>query len=606
MVDSPRIPPQPPAQTQAPPAPRSAVEAAPVTSLPPDLPPPSQPVKLEGEIKTNAPNRQEVTVTTAKGDITVQATTALPVGAKVTLDLYMMKAKVLVDISLQRQQNAAVKSAMDILTTAQTPAAPLKPGDIISAILVPKESHILQTPAMNANLGTQIIAQMNETAFKSLPGLPDFLQPLAGSSNKIGDFLNLPALQQQEALSFFSKPETINALKNFLPPNIFSQISPSPVEGDDSSLLHVLRAQTFAQLTQNALSDGKPASAAFPNALQSLMPLIAGLSKGMSPAEIAMQGMSMKTESLTPQMPQNMHQMKISMILPPGTPVPADAVEGMSLGKIDWITASGTPVLKAPQGDFLLKTTSPLPVGTTIVFDAKPLNQNPSAMTEWDADFYPMQSTKWPALQQALHAALAASPQVAAALQSTIPTATTQLPPATLFFLAALRTGMIGNWLGDDTLQSLRSAGKKGLVEKLSGDFTHISNEAKAAGEWRSISIPLLHDNNLSQMQLYIRQQQDFDEKESDDGVKKPMTRFVLNIHLSRIGDLQLDGLLRKQQFDLVLRSADKLPESIRRDLMQAFARGLAQTEMQGGISFQTRDQNWMIPMPEKESGITA
>lgn len=609
MADTPRIPPQPPAQPP-PPAQRPAVESAPVTNMPPNLPPPGQPVKIDGEITANAANRQEITITTAKGDVTVQATTALPAGTRVTLDLYMIKTRILADISVQRQHSAAIKSAMEVLTAAQAPVPPLKPGDVLSAILVPAESPAPKTPVIDTAIVTQIMSQLNAAALKSLPGLPDFLQPPGGGTAKIADFLKLPLLQQQEALAFFSRPETMAALKNLLPQNLFTQVAsglaPRP-ETEDSSLMHVLRAQTFAHLTRNAIAEGKPASVAFPNALQSLLPLISGLSKGMSPAEVAMQSLSLKPENLTPQMPQNMHQIKIISILPPGAPIPPGVAEGRSLGRIDWITASGTPVLKAAEGDFVLKTASPLPVGTSVVFNAKPVSPGYSAPGEvWSEDFYPMQSLKWPALQQALNHALATAPQAAAAMQAAIPAATAQMPPATLFFLAALRTGLIENWLGNDTLQSLKQAGKKGIAERLSGDFLGIMNESKAAGEWRGFSIPLLHDNNINQMHLYVRQQPDPEDKESDDGLKKQMTRFILNIHMSRMGDLQLDGLLRKKQFDLVLRSADKLPEGMRRDLMQAFARGLEQTSMQGGISFQTRDQNWMTPAQEKEKGVTA
>ena len=79
-----------------------------------------------------------------------------------------------------------------------------------------------------------------------------------------------------------------------------------------------------------------------------------------------------------------------------------------------------------------------------------------------------------------------------------------------------------------------------------------------------------------------------------EQGTPQKTTRFILNLHLSRMGDMQLDGFLHKKRFDLILRSEEKLPPAIRQELLQKFAAGLDQTGMQGGMTFQTRAESWM------------
>jgi hypothetical protein len=171
------------------------------------------------------------------------------------------------------------------------------------------------------------------------------------------------------------------------------------------------------------------------------------------------------------------------------------------------------------------------------------------------------------------------------------------MTPTALFFLAALRSGSVNNWLGTNTLQALQTV-KKGSVDALSDDFDKLSAQAKDTlpGNWRSISIPLRYEDQVSQMQFYVRHQNDQEQGEKGQSGSKPSTRFILNLSLSRMGAVQLDGYIHKKSFDVILRTEDKLPFDMRQELMKRFAQGLDQVQMQGGISFQTRQQGWMVP----------
>jgi hypothetical protein len=188
-------------------------------------------------------------------------------------------------------------------------------------------------------------------------------------------------------------------------------------------------------------------------------------------------------------------------------------------------------------------------------------------------------------------------------MRNTVPATTPKFTPTALFFLAALRLGGIESWLGANTLQNLRDSGRNDLADKLAGDFGRLwaQSREQAAGDWRMISMPLLHDEQLSQLQFYVRKQQD--EEAEKDGDKKTVTRFILNLSLNRMGGVQLDGLLRKKQFDLILRTEEPLPFDMRQDLMKAFAAGLSHSGMQGGIAFQVRRESWVaVGTPESGS----
>jgi hypothetical protein len=170
--------------------------------------------------------------------------------------------------------------------------------------------------------------------------------------------------------------------------------------------------------------------------------------------------------------------------------------------------------------EFIFETPVTVAAGSTLLIDIQPmtpeqiLSQYRPELGSWTAvpamrGFEPLVSKNWPALQDALQALQHATADVATTLRNTLPTASPRLVPTALFFLAALRMGGIENWLGPNTLQSLRDMGKRDIADRLAGDFSRLSAQSKEplTNEWRAISIPLQHDEQISQMQFFIRRQ---------------------------------------------------------------------------------------------------
>ena len=63
-------------------------------------------------------------------------------------------------------------------------------------------------------------------------------------------------------------------------------------------------------------------------------------------------------------------------------------------------------------------------------------------------------------------------------------------------------------------------------------------------------------------------------------------TRFLLDLDLSRLGPLQLDGMFKKESrsFDMMVRTTAPLPETMRTDLAGLFAFGdRLEAEVRGG-----------------------
>ncbi len=306
--------------------------------------------------------------------------------------------------------------------------------------------------------------------------------------------------------------------------------------------------------------------------------------------------------------------------------VTAQVVEQSPIGlTIVNIQTSNVPQL-APDTQLILQTPVSTPNGTLIEFAVQPLSpeqfvqqlQTPASTTSTAGTqapaqvggFQPLFSLAWPALQEVIQLSnTALIPEIATALRNTIPSPASpaRLIPTALFFLAALRLGSVDQWLGEKNLDALRQSGRRDLLTRLTGDFSNISRQSQEtlSGDWRGVSIPLLNQDEIEMMQLYSRQQDDDAGQGDGEQQDGKTTRFLLNLRLSNLGDLQLDGFLRHQKtLDVFLRTETPFPADIRQQLLKAFHDGLESAELEGGqLVFQSETKHWVdVPKPSNGS----
>jgi hypothetical protein len=633
MSDS-SIPPKPPAANMlnaaTPPAKpqgtqRLLDEAAPVRQAPADMAKDRMPLRLEGRVVSQNRETGETRIATARGEIVVNSDKPMPKDATVSVEITRGKdGGLTAQITLLREKVAASETPdMPPPQPAKLPPAPpLKPGDVVTALVMRDEAAGAPQATQEADIPLQRAAQVLERLTpemlrqlpKPLPVPNEVIQQLAAAPDKLAALQKLPPEQQQAILNYLAKPDVAAKLQQMIPtppvPLPTGTATPPPATAD-------------TDMPPLPVPAGKGTGNAPPptgvGALKGLLPLIESLQTANPGAGGIMPRMAGGQKTDMPQGLQglipSMSQLRIVSITPQGATPPVPQ-QGQVLGEVEFATTNGQLSIRAGGQSFLLRLPASLPMGTQVVFEPTPMTPR-QVMTSFQLDalrqtapagFTPLWSTTWPALQETIDTLGAISAQTAQAIQNSIPSPTPRLVPTALFFLAALRSGAVESWLGEGTLQSLRQAGKASLADRLSGDFGRISAQSKepVSGEWRAISMPMIHDGEIGQMQFYIRRQQQDDSGEENDDLRvAPPTRFILNLHLSRMGDMQLDGLLRKKTFDLILRSADALPESMRRELMGSFVKGLKQAEMEGGIRFQTRAQKW-VTIDAPMQGTTA
>jgi len=279
------------------------------------------------------------------------------------------------------------------------------------------------------------------------------------------------------------------------------------------------------------------------------------------------------------------------------------------VGQILGHTPAGHPVIHSSLGDLVLQQQATLPVGATITLAVEAMDLA-SAASALAIPVTPQMTALnlaqgWPTLLDLLvtlqHGAASAAggdpadPAVIAHLAQ--PGA--KLAAGMNAAMDAFRAGDFEKLFGalGATLKS--GGGKQEAVRKLREEFTQLSMLAqdRPQQDWRCFFLPLWDDGRLQQINLFYRRQrrgQSGDKDKGDDA-----TRFVVEVNFTRLGGCQLDGLIRKKHFDLMIRSHQELPLAIKRDLAGLFAQARELGNYAGDIGFQTTARFPVTPLDD-------
>ena len=262
-------------------------------------------------------------------------------------------------------------------------------------------------------------------------------------------------------------------------------------------------------------------------------------------------------------------------------------------GVVTMTTAQGHSIVQTHSGPISLATPNFLPPGTTISFlITTGLNsisrEKLSGMADRNSEFI-MGTNRWPKLDDALRTLSESHPTLGQqVINSILPKAGTGLAANIILLVSAIRHGDIKAWLGDAPVRALQRI-KPELMSRLRDDFSQINllSDDNISNTWRSYPIPFLNGQEIEQIWLYIKckSESDKDSETPDQG-----TRFILDLDLTYIGRLQLDGLVQstQKQFDLILRTDNPIHQMLQNGIRDIFQKAIEQTGHIGGLTFQS------------------
>jgi hypothetical protein len=292
------------------------------------------------------------------------------------------------------------------------------------------------------------------------------------------------------------------------------------------------------------------------------------------------------------------------------TPAPQAIVTGTVI-----TSQNGIPVVQTAEGQIQLNVRANLPVGTTVTLEIVDQQPPPPGLRAFSPPMpapalMPLvaNTAGWPTLSEAVQMLQRSDPMAAAQLANAIPDGGPRTALAVISFVQAMRTGESRQWPGDSTLRALERAGPRGahLASQLAAEVSDMSRHVREApGDWRAFVLPWHNGDRVERVRMVIQ------ESDPDEEARKKRggggTRFLVDLDLSRLGPLQLDGMFRKETrgFDMMVRTRAPLPETMRRDLAGLFANSNAAMNLTGTLGFQVV-KKFPDPLAGRPGGDTA
>lgn len=202
----------------------------------------------------------------------------------------------------------------------------------------------------------------------------------------------------------------------------------------------------------------------------------------------------------------------------------------------------------------------------------------------------------FPALRETLATLIQGDPSLARQIAQALPQPTPQLGTGLLFLFAAARGGDLRPWLGDRAARALDAAAKADLPARALAEITPGGRTIVDPGgaEWRPFTLPVMTGGDIAPIHLLLPHIRDGGAEEEGEASGQRGRRFMIEVELSRLGPLQLDGRLAGKRLDLALRSRLKMDEAARAQLTAAFAEACERAGLAGLLTFQAGFKGWL------------
>ena len=272
---------------------------------------------------------------------------------------------------------------------------------------------------------------------------------------------------------------------------------------------------------------------------------------------------------------------------------------GLISAQVAATTPSGQPILYTPLGVMITDEKLSLLAGQKIKLQIIPNKiRIPTDITPElrVSDYFNFQ--EWTNLEKMIEEIRTTQHSInMESIISKIPKPDNKMTAKMLFFLQALKGASIKNWLGIDNSIFLEKTNPD-LFKQLDEDFLILSRNLIEPGtnEWRTTIIPIMNGLGLDHFQFHTQDQSFHKENHAD----KKGARFIIDLELSHLGRIQIDGLTRKKNknFDLIIRSERDLGDQIKKKINTIYLNFTKIMTFSGQISFQVSKKFAEINLP--------
>lgn len=305
---------------------------------------------------------------------------------------------------------------------------------------------------------------------------------------------------------------------------------------------------------------------------------------------------------------------------PPGTNVPAFSEKPVFRQEQPFLSAPAAvrgvifysqtdhqPLIATKIGVLAVEENIRLPHLTPVIVKIFPLpdRNEPPVMPK---DSLPEFKNTWTVLTNALETLRQTDTAAFEAVKNILPQTGNKLPALMLSFMNAAAQGVsFTSFIGEANVSALRATEKgERLLKRLEKEFSASPKKATdGQNVWKGWDIPFLSGSVVEPVSLYLQRPSDSDPQRNASLKNQRGVRFVLDLNLTSLGKLQMEGLARRteRRFDLILRHQNDLPSSFDASVQSIFIQTLSALNYTGTIKVDQTD-DFIVFAPHQDNNI--
>ena len=241
-----------------------------------------------------------------------------------------------------------------------------------------------------------------------------------------------------------------------------------------------------------------------------------------------------------------------------------------------------------------LETRAPFPPGTALTFEVIADHPRRPDIVLPPPPALVGQPISFEALDETLHTLAAADPAVhASAMSTAVPNSggSGGAMANIIAYLLGMQSGETRQWLGERAAQTLERTGRAALLGRVGDEIRQAARGGDVQpGEWRQIPVPFHDGDRVTALTVWLmgpqRHHDDDPSHQSPDDEMAVGTRLFVDLSLSRLGPMQLDGYYLDNRLDLTIRFETPLVDAAQVNLNTVFDDVLAIAGLTGTLSF--------------------
>lgn len=518
-------------------------------------------------------------------------------------------------------------------------------------------AQLTQTQALNAQETAKLEQQLNlktlppntsftKASFATPQGLIDIIMPdnllqLAKQAlSRYAGGQQTANLQGQQFQLVFKPgiPPSLSQLALIKQPALLNQTS-APLQNSVTSSTPIQLSNSVATNNLPSLKPGQVVQAL--NVVTTASQTNTAPTQNLGVQNLSAQNLGQQNLSLSASSPNTVINLKIAHFSPPssgmmastpqntvlpngqnGPPIdlssPVNQKSPMQQGSVIAADDQGRPIIQTNRGQLLLLTGTKLEVGAKVQFQVmQNVSQADSlipkqAFPQPEAPRGPMRiGQNWQAFESLNQLLQQEAPALLSTLQALIPSPSQNTPQRLtglmMFFMNALQfnagpAAFLGNPMTQALRQQNTSLKAEAILEALGRDMMNGSARVRDnlnGAEFQRFTLPMMNqDQQIQPIFFYMRPApQGYDQGEQQAGAvtkkDEKEVRFLVDLNLSRMGPVQIDGLFKRKSMNMILRLENQLPSPIKNTIQNRYIAVMESLGLAGELQFRGA-QDWV------------